>query len=597
MSSKQFNPHQWLNRTTSPVAKPQQPKNIPFPASSSSDPQSEVEALVSTVESSHTDLTSGYDNWLKIGFALAEGFGEGGRHFFHRLSRFNAGYNVKECDTQFTACVKSTGHGVTLKTLFHLAKEAGIPIRKPATDFPKPSRQPAIRKETVSETFPSGIYDTLPSFLKRATSIAITNEERDILLLGALTTLSVCFPNVTGIYDGSLVRSNLFLFVTAKASAGKGRLALCRQLVTPIHQKMREAGRSLKIEHEQELAIYNAGKGKEAKGEKPAKPPELMLFIPANNSASGVFQLLSDNGGSGLIFETEGDTLAQAFKSDYGNYSDGFRKAFHHEPISYFRRTDREYVEMDHPCLSAVLSGTPGQVATLIPSAENGLFSRFVFYSMTITSPFKDVFARKDDNGLRSFFDEIGADVFRFAEALKASRGIRFSLLPEQEQAFLTYFQKTQNTYLGLLGDDYMATVRRLGLITFRIAMLFSVLRLFDTGEFPELLFCEEQDYKAAQAIAQVLVRHAAKVFAELPEAQKQSRRPNLKEQFLEALPETFGRQLFIQVADTLKIGIKSAERYVADFVSAGSIHHPSRDRYVKIPENRPDKEIEDKEE
>jgi hypothetical protein len=43
------------------------------------------------------------------------------------------------------------------------------------------------------------------------------------------------------------------------------------------------------------------------------------------------------------MFETEGDTLAQTFKSEHGNYSDGFRKAFHHEKISYLRRKDREF--------------------------------------------------------------------------------------------------------------------------------------------------------------------------------------------------------------------------------------------------------------
>src|SRR5690554_8197541 len=86
-----------------------------------------------------------------------------------------------------------------------------------------------------------------------------------------------------------------------------------------------------------------------------------MLFIPANNSSTGAYQLLGDSDGRGLIFETEGDTLAHAFKSDYGNYSDGFRKAFHHETISYYRRTDREFVDIESPCLSTVLSGTPKQ--------------------------------------------------------------------------------------------------------------------------------------------------------------------------------------------------------------------------------------------
>gem|GEM_PF-6837602 len=33
-----------------------------------------------------------------------------------------------------------------------------------------------------------------------------------------------------------------------------------------------------------------------------------MLFIPANSSATAVYQVLGDNGGIGLMFETEGDT-------------------------------------------------------------------------------------------------------------------------------------------------------------------------------------------------------------------------------------------------------------------------------------------------
>lgn len=59
-----------------------------------------------------------------------------------------------------------------------------------------------------------------------------------------------------------------------------------------------------------------------------------MLIIPANSSATSVYQILSDNGGNALMLETEGDTLANVFASDYGNFSDGLRKVFHHEPIS-----------------------------------------------------------------------------------------------------------------------------------------------------------------------------------------------------------------------------------------------------------------------
>ena len=157
---------------------------------------------------------------------------------------------------------------------------------------------------------------------------------------------------------------------TTRASSGKGRLALCRYIVEPIHDRLREINETEVMEYKQKLAEYNAAGKKKASMEKPEEPPMRMLFIPANSSATAVYQVLGDNGGAGLMFETEGDTLANTFGSDYGNYSDGFRKAFHHETISYIRRKDREYVNIKNSRLSTLLTGTPRQVLNLITDAE-----------------------------------------------------------------------------------------------------------------------------------------------------------------------------------------------------------------------------------
>ena len=207
--------------------------------------------------------------------------------------------------------------------------------------------------------------------------------------------------------------------------------------------------------------------------EKPEEPPLQLLFIPANSSASGAFQLLNDNDGRGLLFETEGDTLANTFKSDFGNYSDGFRKAFHHETISYYRKTDRELVDLETPCISTVLSGTPKQVLNLIPSAEDGLFSRFMFYYMNTNPQWADVFSGNSATGLDDIFYEMGKEYLQFYDTLKASPNIQFHLTKEQQVHFNDFFQIFFNQYLNLKGDEYIGTIRRLGLITYRLAMIF----------------------------------------------------------------------------------------------------------------------------
>lgn len=51
-------------------------------------------------------------------------------------------------------------------------------------------------------------------------------EDADILLLGTLAVIFACLQHIFGIYADRTVYPNLFLFVTAKASSGKGLLAV-----------------------------------------------------------------------------------------------------------------------------------------------------------------------------------------------------------------------------------------------------------------------------------------------------------------------------------------------------------------------------------
>lgn len=53
-----------------------------------------------------------------------------------------------------------------------------------------------------------------------------------------------------------------------------------------------------------------------------------------------------DSDGTGLICESEADTISTAIGSEYGHWSDTMRKAFDHDRLSYNRRTDQEYREV-----------------------------------------------------------------------------------------------------------------------------------------------------------------------------------------------------------------------------------------------------------
>jgi hypothetical protein len=596
MSKKKFNPSEWVSDKTKQI--PQSQESLQSLCANN-----DIEEITRRIESSSVDIAPNYADWRDLGFALADALGENGRSYFHRLSRFYPGYTPSETDRQFDNCLKAHGHGITVKTLFHLAKQAGVSVSAAS----KPARQGSVPKSAISSississtediediedfdseqmpTFSESVTDLLPSLLSQIAAKAVSPEDADLLLLGSLTTFSACLPNVYGIYGGREVFPNLFLFVTAQASAGKGRLTLCRHLVEPIHRQLRESYKIEMEEYRRKQAEYVANK-KNPDAEQPQEPPLRTLFIPANSSATSVYQVLNDNKGVGLMFETEGDTLANTFKSDYGNFSDGFRKAFHHETISYNRRKDREFVELGSPRLSAVLSGTPRQILTLIPDAENGLFSRFIFYFMNVRLVWNDVFANDGADTLDATFCRIGEQFYDLYKVLQTSSPIRFCFSKPRQDEFNAFFDGIQKQYAALFGLDIVASVRRLGLITYRIAMILTTLRICDDGNISSTMVCNDADFHTALAMVNVLLQHTAKVFQTLPQQNPQSAsdyEPELlRRQFLDALPPEFNRKTYLSVAQKLGIPPKTAENQIKRFTLQGLLIHYAHDKYKK---------------
>ena len=597
-----------------------------------------VEALTILIEAQAIDITASYSDWLRIGFALADEFGFDGESYFHRISAFYPNYSHEEASQQYAKCLQSASPSgkarTTIATLFYIAAQHGINLPEPRVTVGRepacsPSRRPVIagydpqspafsstppveefeenEENTHPMTFSQSIHENLPLIMQRIIADSHSDEDADILILGSITVFSACIPNVFGVYDRRSVNANLFLYVTAPASAGKGRLSLCRHLAAPIHQSLRDKYKRDMQEYNEKLAAYAVNK-KNTLEVQPKEPPFLSLFVPANSTATVVYQTLSENNGVGLLFETEGDTLANAFKSDMGNYSDGFRKAFHHEPIAYLRKKDHEFVEILRPKFSAVLSGTLQQVFNLIPDAENGLFSRFIFYVMKTELVWRDMFPVSDGTTADERFRQIGKDFYAFLKDFPSVE-VQFTLSYDQQRRFNDFFAETQSTYAYTFGDDIVASVRRLGLILFRIAMVISVLRLMDAfpvasgrGKSTPLaevkktksIVCTDIDFQSAMAIVKVLLQHTAEVFQSLPRhsyerpassiATKGSRQlaEASRSRFFAALPDSFDRPKYIEVAASLNITEKTAERYVREFCTSGQLNHPSNGQYNK---------------
>lgn len=122
-----YDPHLYLNERADKFAK--------YPAKKSIKKvpdvvyvQSDFDGIVKEICARRLDLAPNYQQWLQIGFAISDKFGEDGRSYFHQVSQWSEKYNTSTCDRQYTNCLKAQKSGVTIATFYWYAKNAGVTI-------------------------------------------------------------------------------------------------------------------------------------------------------------------------------------------------------------------------------------------------------------------------------------------------------------------------------------------------------------------------------------------------------------------------------------------------------------------------------------
>lgn len=129
--------------TNLPQPKPQPKPTAKMACNFDNDPLStlgKVESCVSKICENKIDITNDYNDWIGIGFSLAD-LGEQGRKYFHAVSQFYQRYDIRKCDQQFDECLRSRKGKIHIGTFFHICKDYGI-IPTPS---PTPPQTPLQR--------------------------------------------------------------------------------------------------------------------------------------------------------------------------------------------------------------------------------------------------------------------------------------------------------------------------------------------------------------------------------------------------------------------------------------------------------------------
>ncbi len=562
-----------------------------------------LERLTRAVETAGADIAPTYAEYVQLAFALATDLGEAGREYFHRLCRLSPKYRSEHAEKCYTNAQRTHRGSVHLGTVFHLASRAGVTV---AAEEPRKSSESAVNIPPHTHAYASAVDDSeaaddvyngseplvkLPLFaehdwpepLKTIIAYGSTRQQCDILLLGAVTVLGATLGRkVRCSYGGRYISPCLQTFIVAPPASGKGVLSFLRQFAAPVHQEMRgKYEAEMKYYREQKSAYDNAGKER-TKMEPPERPRNRMFLIAGNNTGTGILQNIMDSGGVGLIFEVEADTISTAIGSEYGRFSDTLRKAFDHERISYNRRTDQEFREVENTYLSVLLSGTPAQVKPLIPSAENGLFSRQLFYYMPGIRQWRDQFDYREAD-LEEVFRKMGAEWKAFLDRHKETSFLTLRLTEEQKDAFNACFARLFSHADLANGNEMNSSVVRLAINVVRILLVVAVLRgeMSPDKDTPadnvkDGIVCKwdvwvtDSDFEAVMRLVQPLYHHATHILSFLP-CTEVSRRGNAeRDSFFSSLPEVFNCKMIKEKAAQEKIKENTAFTWLKRLVKQG---------------------------
>jgi hypothetical protein len=372
---------------------------------------------------------------------------------------------------------------------------------------------------------------------------------------------------VSGLYSGSVIYPSLFSFILAPAASGKGALKFAKALADKYHDKTLAESIDDKKRYQECSAAYKMlkEKGKLERGqEMPQAPKFRVVYIPANTSNAKIVQHLDCNEGKGIICETEADTLGQTFKTEWGSYSDMLRKSFHHEKISVSRKTDGEFTEVNNPQLSVALSGTPKQVFSIIASAEDGLFSRFIFYVFKTEAVWLDPSPKGNPVNLTDYFTTQSRHVLKLVEYYERDEMI-LHLTDEQWDKFNPIFSSYIHQINTFVSEDALSVVKRLGLILYRFCMIFSAIRKYEANDYQKEVYCSDIDFEISLSLIQTYIQHSIIMFTNLPKQELLGpfKAGGNKKKFYDELPTDFQRKQAVEIGKRFDIGERSVDNFL----------------------------------
>lgn len=405
--------------------------------------------------------------------------------------------------------------------------------------------------------------NNLPQLLQSILSLAQSPAEKDMLLLSALTACGSAMPNLYCKYGIGAKRyyPNLQLFIVGSAACGKGIANLALELVKPIHEQS-------------------------------------PLIIPGDATYPAFYQTLARQHGRGYIHESEGSVITDVWRSSTANYNTALRKAAEHETIS--RSRCREASVIENPQVSMVLTGTFSQYHALVPSIENGYFSRLLTLIVEDHQAFSSRYVQPSENS-DAIIKTAAEQLYRLYEQLLFAHPREFRLTSEQRARLGQHLETAYPTLIRMLGEDFHSVVLRMAVHIERIAMILTALRMSSelksqeqneernrilSGITDKAFLCKDEDYQIAEMIGNKLILHMAQAYQLIKGTEKivaPTIKPLDQKQILfSLLPEEFESWALVNEAKSQGVPERTAFRWNEKWQEEGVVIKIRQGHYKK---------------
>ena len=284
------------------------------PSTENVDELAKAEAVCKELIAQGANIAESYEDYLKLGFALAQGLGNDGRDIYHQLCSQSTKYNRDECEKQWQDCLAKGNGSVTIASFYKMAQDAGVDQRtvdvndvveeqpeEEAEVVHQAEKSPIdFSEQTLSEIYSSTTPPKYKGKMPRLVEYALKStptQFREPVAQAIFPALAIYPKDLKFPYIDNQLRE-LRINCLLVGGTGNGKDSCVRQ---PLNHILADA-KELSEMNRQRLAKYNEEyNSKSNNSEKPKRPEDLVIqIIKSDITKAALYQRMDEAQGAPL---------------------------------------------------------------------------------------------------------------------------------------------------------------------------------------------------------------------------------------------------------------------------------------------------------